>query len=258
MIHCNQVITVQKITQYQKVQKLLSQLTDMKYFSSEEIYQRYIAEFGEIKKNSISWILYKLVKEDEITRIGRNKYGKPSTSGQRRFEYELSTKAKKVLDKVLFDFGEIQFQVWELRMLNEFLNHQLTTNVIFVEVEKGYEEFIFESIKEENEVNVLLKPDVKTFNQVLSNDIVVVLNLISETISNKNDGNKIVIEKIIVDLFANKYIKEIINKSEYQQIVDSMIERYTIDYATLNRYSLRRNKQNIVDQHVRKDQGEIL
>ncbi|AMC93996.1 hypothetical protein AOC36_08350 [Erysipelothrix larvae] len=138
-------------------------------------------------------------------------------------------------------------------MLNEFLNHQLTTNVIFVEVEKGYEEFIFESIKEKNEGNVLLKPDVKTFNQVLTNNLIVVLNLISETISNKNDSNKIVIEKLIVDLFANKYIKEIINKSEYQQIVDSMMERYIIDYATLNRYSLRRNKQNIVDQHIHRD-----
>lgn len=49
---------------------------------------------------------------------------------------------------MLFDFDEIQFQIWELRMLNEFLNHQLTTNVILVEVEKGYEEFIFDSIKE--------------------------------------------------------------------------------------------------------------
>lgn len=108
-------------------------------------------------------------------------------------------------------------------------------------------------LRKKNEGNVLLKPDVKTFNQVLTNNLIVVLNLISETISNKNDSNKIVIEKLIVDLFANKYIKEIINKSEYQQIVDSMMERYIIDYATLNRYSLRRNKQNIVDQHIHRD-----
>lgn len=89
------MIKVKKITQYQKVQILLSQLTDMEPFSSTEINRRYIDGFGDIKKNSISWILYKLVKENEITRIGRNKYVKSSTSNQRRFEYELSTQAKK-------------------------------------------------------------------------------------------------------------------------------------------------------------------
>lgn len=242
---------MEKFTQYQKVQKLIEKMSDKSTFDTREIMNLYEYNFGDIKESSISWIIYKLVKDNIIIRHSRNKYIKTTANDRRQFRYECSQQCEELVGKIFSDYKDIKMQIWELKILNEFLNHQLAVNVIFVEVERGFEDFIFESIKDKKLGTVLMKPDLRTFNQVMSDNIIIVLNLISETKGNKDDIQKITIEKLIVDLFSNKYLLEIISRSELSQIIDTIVSRYFVDRATLYRYARRRSKKNIIEQFIK-------
>lgn len=248
---------MEKSTQYQKVQKLIEKMSNKSTFDTREIMNLYKYNFGDIKESSISWIIYKLVKDNKIIRRSRNRYIKATSDVRRQFRYECSQQCEELVGKIFSDYKDIKMQIWELKILNEFLNHQLAVNVIFVEVERGFEDFVFESIKEKKLGSVLMKPDIKTFNQVMSDNIIIVLNLISETISSKDDIQKITIEKLIVDLFSNKYLIEIISRSELSQIIDSIASRYFVDKATLYRYARRRNKKSTIEQFIKIGEADL-
>ena len=238
---------MEKKTQYQKACALLEQLKVDTVFSSSDLYQLYLKNYGEINRKSISWIIYRLKKEKKISHIGRNRYIQSTQNNIVYFNYDFSKKTEKIL-KLISD--DLECQIWETSILNRYLNHQLTTNIIFVEVEKGFEEYLFDIIwSKENQI-VLTNPDTKIFNQLISDNMIVIMNLISETVSNTYDKRKISVEKLIVDLYANPYLKFFIDTSEYQDIIDTLMERYVVNKSTLNRYAKRRNKALVVEQYI--------
>jgi len=225
-----------------------------KIFNIEYLIENYNVKYGEIKKKSMSWLLYRLVDENVITRVSKGFYKKNEHKVE--FLYTLSNEAKRIQECLLKENNDIRTLVWETNILNQFLNHQLSMNIIFVEVEKTFELHIFEILKDELKTNIFLKPDKKMFNQILFDNIVIVNSLISEAPINKKNKNSLTIEKLIVDIFANKYLKELISKGEYSEIVCIIKERYKIDFSKINRYSARRNIKKTINEYFKVIQGD--
>ena len=72
-----------------------------------------------------------------IVRVGRNQYKKVEKEPKKGvFTGVYSHAALQVIQYMQEQFPLLSYRVWELSWLNEFFNHQLAHNLIFVEVEK--------------------------------------------------------------------------------------------------------------------------
>ena len=141
------------------------------------------------------------------------------------------------------EFPLIEYRIWEFSWLNEFLNHQIGRNYIFLEVEKEGCEFVFERIVSEFAGKVLLKPDL---NQILRYGIdnsIIIDRLISESPKGRNKQHQLAIEKLIVDLFANKRLKEMLSFGDYPAALEAIFSLYEVDQVKMFRYARRRNKE---------------
>ena len=58
------------------------------------------------------------------------------------------------------------------------------------------------------------------------------------------------IEKILVDIVAEKTFENLYSKSEVKRIYETAYQRYIIDNTKLLRYARRRNKEKIVKEYL--------
>ena len=144
-----------------------------------------------------------------------------------------------ILEFSIKRFPEITIIVWETRAFNEFTNHQLARNIIFVEVEKPYSEFVFEALHEKGDYNVLYKPNEKEITMYAGDTTVTVLPLTSEAPIN---GNSAKLEKLLVDLFANSLLDKVISIGDFLGIYKEAVSKYNINYSIMLRYAKRRGK----------------
>ena len=117
-----------------------------------------IQENGKIiSEASFKLELQKMLKEGTIVRVGRNKYC-VSKNGVGIYDYEYSDDAKAVAEILKKKFPYLDFTIMDFVQLNEFVNHQLAHNVIYVSVEEDLGDFVFDALKEKYPGKVLINP----------------------------------------------------------------------------------------------------
>ena len=144
-------------------------------------------------------------------------------------------------------FPLLDYAVWETCALNEFLNHQLARNHIFVEVEKPLEESVFIALREWTKAPVLMKPSGNDLYLYSGDLTIIVSTLTSEA---PIAGHEIRIEKLLVDLLANKLIYQIISPSEIPNIFTMAFSRYNINRSALLRYARRRGLEREINERI--------
>ncbi|HCJ94117.1 MAG TPA: hypothetical protein DHV69_02565, partial [Sphaerochaeta sp.] len=97
--------------------------------------------------------------------------------------------------------------------LNEFFNHQLAHNQIFLEVEKDGCDFVFSSLVEKFPGRVLLRPKAQEIVQCGTDDGIIIDRLVTEAPKSNGEPYHVPLEKLIVDLFANKSL--MLSKGDY-------------------------------------------
>ena len=200
------------------------------------------------KDSTIGWILYELNKKQVIQRVAHDVYRiYPEDDSLIEFNANLTNVASDIIESLQRQFPLLTYIVWETYLFNEFANHQLMRNFIFVEVEKLLCESVFSTLSSQNEYITLCKPTVKEI-ALYSGDITVsVLPITSEA---PVSGHNVRLEKLLVDLFANKLLDQIINRSEYSGIYEEAFSRYVINFNMLLRYARRRNKDQEITQFI--------
>lgn len=191
--------------------------------------------------SSISWLLSELKREEKIISVGRGKYIRTTKSGEKsEYTYsplEIYQEVEKLIAK---EFPLVEFQMWEMYQMNEFVNHLFGKNTIFVDVENMCEDVVFEMLHEKFPY-ALFCPSEEMYHKQKGNDnTIVVQRLISET-PKPAVGHSAPLEKILVDLFSKKLTGKLIVKSEYPAIYEQAFERYYIDEAKMFRYARRRS-----------------
>ncbi len=185
-----------------------------------------------------------------IVRVGRNQYQKVGKELKKSvFSGVYSHAAQQVIEHMQKQFPLLSYRVWELSWLNEFFNHQLAHNKIFVEVEKDGCDFVFSSLVEKFPGRVLLRPKAQDLFQYGTDDGIIIDRLVTEAPKSNGEPNQVPLEKLIVDLFANKCL--MLSKGDYPPALETMFATYRIDQVSILRYARRRNKVKTVFDFLR-------
>lgn len=228
----------------------LSKLSEKEIYNREDLYCFFCAEKGSENDAGFRWDLYNCLKEGKLFHVGYDAYSisKPLDLSEYHPVYsEKSLEIIKVLEKKCPD---LPFVVFESVLLNEFLNHLIAQNTIFIQVEKDVSSSVFSILQNEFPGTVLYNPGKQEFAKYWSKDCIVVLDLISQSPLSAEKPHEIVAEKMLVDIVAEKIIASVFSPSELMSIFKDMLTKYRIDRRRINRYAGRRGKAGIIKQLI--------
>ena len=218
-------------------------LKDLKYtepFTRQQLHAALSSVGRKLSYNSMGDAVLRLMKAGIVERVGRNLYV-ATQSKRSKYTPIVSEQLSLVIGTIRDSFPLVEFSAWETTMLNEFLNHQIAGATILIEVEAMLEHAVFKRLRQELNTVVLFKPDQKTFTTYWEPDCIVVQRLATQAPVSRKDDHLPVLEKIIVDLFANKLLSSLFSSGELPSMLEQMFERYSIDESRLFRYAQRRN-----------------
>lgn len=212
-----------------------------------------LAPLGEA---SMRKLLQKMLKSGEIIRTGRNAYYVPQ-SPMAIYQHEYSNLSNQVAKTMQDHYALLPFSIFELIQLNEFVNHQLAHNGVFLSVEEDVMEFVFDTMKEAYPGKVLFDPTLELYHQYWYDGIIVINKLVTEAPQDPLVPWHTRLEKLLVDLFCEKILMESISESEFPTLLEDAFSRYVIDESCLFRYAKRRG----ADKRLKKlisEQTEIV
>ena len=220
-----------------------------KYIIKEDLVD-YIKKSTDYEKDSsIRWAIHELVKSGEVTKVDSKHFYK----GQLKdYSPKVETKEKKVIKKHIKEkYPNLDVVIYEMAIFNEWLNHQISRNVIFVEVEKYFIEDVFTFLRNHITNKILLNPTSEDYYLYAEDNMVIVSSLITRAPMNKK-SHEIRLEKLMVDLFSGDLVSKLVSQSEYEAIIDSIFKMYKINIKTIFAYAKRRNLMEITEKFVRK------
>jgi hypothetical protein len=190
----------------------------------------------------------KLLSSGQIGRTGEDMYiaVTPETSRQ---IYTHASPSKELLGVEAFlstEFYLADFIAWETIQLNEFLNHLLAQNAVIVMVERMLMDAFYERLKGEF-TSVLFSPKPEDYQRYRSNGAIIVEKLSSRYPKNPKQRHGYSIEKLIVDLFAEKIIKETVSYGDYPAALELIFQRYRVNETKLFNYA----RSRYVDAEIR-------
>lgn len=229
--------------------EISSAFSNKPIFTRNELKDYIKTQNPTMKDSTFGWILYDLCQQHVIQKVAHNTF-KIFDNGSplRDYSVDLSDDANHILDFLKKQFPLLNFIIWETRSYNEFANHQMTRNFIFIEVEKPLGESVFNTLHEQNNYTTLYKPSVKEITLYSGDVTVSVLPLTSEAPAN---GVNTTLEKLLVDLFANKLLDRIVSRSDYPGIFEEAFSKYSINYNLLIRYARRRGKNTEIKTFIK-------
>lgn len=210
------------------------------------------------KESNARSTVYKILKELCSTgEIVRTKRGHYTVSGKKEYSYELSDTAKTISTQIHEAYPLVDFQIWELYQINEFVNHLMARNTIFVEVENMLDESVFDLLFEKYP-HVLHNPSLEQYYKYAGEETIIVRTLISEAPPSVGEFKQASLEKILVDLFGRGISGSLISRSEYQAIYEDAFKKYNINQAKMFRYARRRGIEKTIMDFIHTNTDIIL
>lgn len=180
----------------------------------------------------------RLLAAGDIARVGRNRYC--VADSLKIYHFPHSDFAVSVADEILEAHPYLNFRIFELVQLNEFVNHQIAHNIVFVSVEGELEEDVFNTLWERHKGSILLKPDADELFRYLNEDMVVIVKLPTESPKGIDVFWDTRLEKLLVDIAVDKLLRKVVYSGEYPAIYQEAFRKYAIDKNVMFRYARRR------------------
>ncbi len=212
-------------------------LKGKEYFSKKD-YIDAMSETYALTKPQIAYDLQKRLDTGSIVHVGWNKYSLPGK--KRQYDYVYSELAVEAASMLMKNYMNLDFQIFELIQMNDFMNHQVAHNTIFVSVENELQESVFEMMRNEYPGHVMLRPRIDDYYRYLVDDEIIVLRLPTESPKGISVSWRSRLEKILVDVLTDKLISAIIPENEKRNIVEGASEVYLLDEDTMFRYARRK------------------
>lgn len=235
----------------------LVKLEDKVGFTRYELLETMRKSGLEVGDAKFKFILQQLLNSGLIVRIGRNMYC-VANDGRKSYTHNYSYLACDVAEVIKENHPLLDFRIFEFRQLNEFVNHLLAHNVVFVFVEGALGDFVFHTLKEMYPGKVLLNPTPEIYHRYWCKDMIVIQKLISESPVGKAEKWHTRIEKLLVDLMADNLIKNAISIAEYSNIYEAVYEKYAVDESCLFRYARRRGAEKKIREFIGKNTRIML
>lgn len=245
---------------YGKMQReIVNKIPEDTIFSRQDLSSIAFQISADFKETLLRNLLEKLLSEGQIVRVGRNQYQKRSSGGNKNvYINSYSEEAQIIVNWMQEKYPLLEYRIWELSWLNEFWNHQIAQNKIFVEVERMGCEFVYTELNDEYDGHILLRPDEKELYRYAGPDTVIIDRLVSEAPKGNPDEYNMPLEKLIVDLFANKNLRSMVHIGEYAKAIAEMFDKYYIDQVKLFRYAKRRHKKEEICRFLADEAGVEL
>jgi len=234
--------------------RLIEEFKDREYFSREELFDFYRCLEPELKEGTFGWRIYDLKNRNIIKPLKRGLY---VISYKPRYKPDISSSQLKIAKQLTERFDEIKLCIWDAAWLNEFSQHQTSRSILFIEVEKGFEESLFYELKDTMPREVFLNPDKKTIDFYIaeSKQPIIIKKLLTRAPLSKRIEKKVkfyipTLEKILVDLFAEERLFFYVLGSEMMHIYENAITNYTINFTKLFSYAKRREREQEIKQFI--------
>ena len=225
------------------IEKELLNFKEKTQISRKSLVERIRRENPSYKDSSVRWALYKLVHDGVITKMDAEFYRIGSV---KPYTPKPGSATKNQIQEILqVQFPAIKAVVYESTILNEWVNHLISRNVLFVEVEKDYMRSVFRALQENIQTTILLKPSIDDYYLYASDATVIVSNLITQAPIHK-DSYDIRIEKLLVDMFANSLLQEFASARDIEYMVDDIFSTYVVNTKTVLAYAKRRKLESVI------------
>ena len=198
--------------------------------------------YPDCSEASINWMLVTLRKQCILASAGAGKYYRISQDAPARKQYSYPHSEEYLdLEKEITDAYPIaNFQMWELIQLNDFVNHQIAKNVIFIEVEAMLVDTVYELLHEKYPY-AMIQPTYDTFYKQRAPETDIVIQKLLSEAPTPDANHSCVIEKLLVDMLSKKLSGNLIERSEYPRIYEDIFHKYLIDETRMFRYAKRRH-----------------
>ncbi len=221
------------------LKELPCSLKEKESFSRQDFARAMVSEYG-MTGPQVSYDLKKRLDQGILVRSGWGRYSFP---GKQIYKHQYSNSAIDVVKTILDEYDGLDFQVFELTQLNDFINHQVAHNTIFVMIENEMLDYVFDTLWKAYPGKVLLKPKADLYYRYKQDDEIVVGRLPSETPKGIDEPWMCRLEKILVDVFTDKLISAIVPEGEKEGIIDGAFKDYMIDQNTMIRYARRKGTE---------------
>ncbi|MBP5385513.1 MAG: hypothetical protein J6Y57_11170 [Lachnospiraceae bacterium] len=223
---------------------LIDELDSDRIYSHKELTDILQQKRPDLALSTYHWSISSLVRDGKLYRNGYDAYVR--ADGKKKTEYwpEYSDIAKKLIDLISEKYPLVEFTIFETVSMNDFLNHLIAQNTVFVQVEKDCSLFVFRFLQEKGFDNLLYKPRGEDYDLYWAKNCIVVTNMISEAPLRNDAPHVITLEKMLVDMYADKLISTTYSKAEYPDVIEQADSRYCLDKTRMLRYARRRNREN--------------
>jgi len=208
-------------------------------FTVGEAYERALSSGYSKSVDAFRMLFLRQVRSGRLFRVARDRYI-AGDSGVVGYSWKYSEDANRVVSEILSATDGLRFSVFEIRQLNEFVNHLYGLNSIFVAVADRAADFVFSDIQPSHVGKVLLRPSAEEFYRYQMDGTIVLLDLPTEAPGCSRSRWRCGIEKWLVDLFAEPLLKDLVSQSELPNILNLAFGRYAVNESALFRYAKRR------------------
>ena len=232
-------------------------LLDVTRFTRKELLESFRMAGYMLSEASFYKKVEELVKNGQIIRVGRNVYSLPDDK-RLTYEYKYSELAEAVAQEIAQQYPYVNFSIFEFVQLNDFVNHLIAHNVIFLSVEAEIMDFVFETLRDKYPGKVLINPTIEIYHQYWSDNMIVLGKLTTEAPKGQKASWHTRLEKILVDIMAEPLLLASISRAEYPHIYEDAFDRYIVDENGLFRYASRRKVTKKIKELIRKETDIVL
>lgn len=232
-------------------------LLDVTRFTRKELLESFRMAGYRLSEASFYKKVEELVKNGQIIRVGRNVYSLPDDK-RLTYEYKYSELAEEVAQEIAQQYPYVNFSIFEFVQLNDFVNHLIAHNVIFLSVEAEIMDFVFETLRDKYPGKVLINPTVEIYHQYWSDNMIVLGKLTTEAPKGQKASWHTRLEKMLVDIMAEPLLLASISRAEYPHIYEDAFDRYIVDENGLFRYASRRKVTKKIKELIRKETDIVL
>lgn len=231
-------------------EQLGSVLERGKIYSHKELIDDLKALRPELSGSTYHWAVSSLVRSGQLTRCGYDAYAVQDGLPKKSYRPVYSDLSEELIAKISNQYPYMSFTVFETVLMNEFLNHLIAQNTVFLQVEKDSAIFVFHSLQECGYPNVLYRPTAGDFDLYWSRNVIVVTNLISEAPMRAGRPHDITLEKLLVDMVTDRIIAATYSPAELPDVFEEAQQQYGLDTVRLLRYARRRGREKVLRQYL--------
>ena len=208
-----------------------------KYFSLKNLREDLYLIEPDINNNTLKKNLSRFKKDKIIFAAGRGWYSFIS------HRFQLDTKPiRSIVNLIKREFPLLDFNVWSTEQLLPYFQNIPTRFFVFVYAKKEYLNTIYEYLSEKGKT-IYLNPTKKEKEKIYNfkMEILLLRPSITEEPKKKYYSK---IEKILVDLYIEKFFLQILDEQEYQIVFENISSQFSLDIPKMLRYKLRRKLFN--------------